>query len=378
MIRLVIPSIEKEDLETVCEVLKSGYLTQGSYVRDFEEAIADYVKTKHVVAVSSCTAALHLSLLSLGIKTGDLVVVTTYSWIATANVIELCGAQPVFVDICPDTFNMDPNHLETVLKNSRKTIKRSKQLKAIIPVHTFGQAANMPEIIGVSEQYGIPVVEDAACALGASIRGCQAGNWGIMGCFSFHPRKAITTGEGGAVATKDKSLADRIRALRNHGQDATSKNNHFIIPGFNYRMTDFQAAMGIRQLHKLDRIIATRRRLAENYNSLLSKTPVTAPNIFNGTGHIYQSYVILLPAQLKRRRNSMIDYMRRQGIEASIGTLHIPMTNYFQNRYGYKSGDFPVTDDVFARSISLPMYENLTEANQIQVVKTLSRFIEDS
>ena len=132
MIRLTIPSIEKEDLETVCEVLESGYLTQGSYVHDFEDAIADYVKTKHVVAVSSCTAALHLSLLSLGLKTGDLAVVTTYSWIATANVIELCGAQPVFVDICPDTFNMDPNHLETVLKNSRKTNKRSKQLKAMI------------------------------------------------------------------------------------------------------------------------------------------------------------------------------------------------------------------------------------------------------
>ncbi|MFH1103000.1 MAG: DegT/DnrJ/EryC1/StrS family aminotransferase [Pseudomonadota bacterium] len=378
MIRLTIPSIEKEDLETVCEVLESGYLTQGSYVHDFEDAIADYVKTKHVVAVSSCTAALHLSLLSLGLKTGDLAVVTTYSWIATANVIELCGAQPVFVDICPDTFNMDPNRLETVLKNLRKTIKRSKQLKAIIPVHAFGQAANMPEIIRISEQYGIPVVEDAACALGASIGGCQAGNWGIMGCFSFHPRKAITTGEGGAVATKEKSLADRIRTLRNHGQDATSKNVHFIIPGFNYRMTDFQAAMGIRQLHKLDRIIASRRRLAENYNSLLSQTPVTAPNISSGSEHIYQSYVILLPAQLKRRRNSMIDYMRRQGIETSIGTLHIPMTNYFQNRYGYKIGDFPVTDDVFARSISLPMYENLTEANQIQVVKTLSRFIEDS
>src|SRR3972149_6872416 len=204
MIRLTIPSIEEDDLKATREVLESGFLVQGAQVAEFERSIASYVGVKHVVAVSNCTAALHLALLALDVRPGDLVLVTTYSWVATANVIELCGAQPVFVDIQPDTFNMDPERLAESLGRLMATAETARRVKAILPVHTFGQMADMTAITKIAEQYGVPVIEDAACSLGAKWEERQAGSWGVMGCFSFHPRKAITTGEGGALTTNDE------------------------------------------------------------------------------------------------------------------------------------------------------------------------------
>jgi len=253
MIRLTIPSIEEDDLQVAREALASGFLVQGARVAEFEKSIALYVGVKHVVAVSSCTAALHLSLLALDVRAGDLVLVTTYSWPATANVIELCGAQPVFVDIQPDTFNMDPGLLAGTLGKLMATAETARRVKAILPVHTFGQMSDITAIIEVAGKYGIPVIEDAACALGAKWEGRNAGSWGVMGCFSFHPRKAITTGEGGAITTNDDGLARKLRALRNHGLDPEASSSDFIMPGFNYRMTEFQAAFGTSQMKKLDR-----------------------------------------------------------------------------------------------------------------------------
>jgi dTDP-4-amino-4,6-dideoxygalactose transaminase len=258
MIRLTIPSIEEDDLQVTRETLSSGFLVQGARVAEFEKSIASYVGVKHVIAVSNCTAALHLALLGLNTSAGDLVLVTTYSWVATANVIELCGAQPVFVDIQPNTFNMDPECLESALKRLKSTAETWRRVKAILPVHTFGQMANMTAIMSVADRYGIPVIEDAACALGAKWEEHQAGTWGVMGCFSFHPRKAITTGEGGAVATNDDQLARKLRALRNHGLDPDATTLNSLCPG------SIIASPNFRQLAhpngKLDRIIAAALR----------------------------------------------------------------------------------------------------------------------
>jgi perosamine synthetase len=371
MIRLTIPSIEEDDLQAIREVLASGYLVQGAKVASFEKTVADYVGTNYAVAVSSGTAALHLGLLALSIQPGDLVVVTAYSFVATVNVIELCGAQPVFVDIQPDTFNMDPNCLEDILSRLMASTDTAHRVKAVLPVHTFGQVADMSAIMELAGRHGLPVIEDAACALGATLNGRQAGTWGVMGCFSFHPRKAITTGEGGIITMNDPNTARRVRALRNHGQEPDKEAPDFIFPGFNYRMTEFQAALGITQMSKLDRIIRARRRLASHYDALLGKTPFQAPIVIPGSQPVYQSYVTLLPENAAPRRTDLIRHLKDHGIETTIGTWHIPLTSYFQSRYGYRTGDFPVTDQVFARTLTLPLFEQLQEMQQNVVVEQL-------
>lgn len=375
MIRLTIPSIDDDDLSAVHETVASGYLVQGPKVAAFEQAVAKTVGVKHAVAVSNGTAALHLALLALDLRPGDLVLVTAYSFVATANVIELCGAQPVFVDIRSDTFNMDPDSLEIILTRLMVTPGTAARVKAILPVHTFGQMADMPAILALGNRYGLPVIEDAACALGAALHGRQAGTWGKVACFSFHPRKAITTGEGGMLTTDDNRLARWLRAMRNHGQDPEAMKVDFIMPGFNYRITEFQAALGCTQLAKLERIIAARRGLAAVYDQLLTNTPVKSPVVTAGSEHVYQSYVVLLPEGVASYRSDIIAKLRSQGIETNIGTWHMPLTTYFKNRYNYRIGDFPVSDRVFARSITLPMYEVMTTVEQEKVVRSLCEII---
>ena len=367
MIRLAIPSIEEDDLQAVREALASGFLVQGPRVAAFEQTVADYVGTKHAVAVSNCTAALLLALMAIEVGPGDSVAVTTYSWPATANVIALCGAEPVFVEIEPGTFNMDPKALAETMQ--RTTVK------AILPVHTFGGMADMSKITKVAEQYGVPVIEDAACALGAEIEGRRAGTWGLMGCFSFHPRKAITTGEGGIVTTDDASLVLRLRMLRNHGLDPEAPTPDFVLPGHNMRMTEFQAALGSTQMQKVERIIASRRSQAARYDKLFEPTEIVPPNALPGSRHVYQSYVALLPQKVSPRRPEIIAALKAQGIETTIGTYHLPLTTYFRNRGGYSTGDFPVTDDVAARAISLPLFEVLTSQQQEQVATELLQLV---
>jgi perosamine synthetase len=367
VIRLAIPSIEEDDLQAVREALASGFLVQGPRVAAFEQTVADYVGTRHAVAVSNCTAALLLALMAIEVGPGDSVAVTTYSWPATANVIALCGAEPVFVEIEPGTFNMDPHALAETMQ--RTTVK------AILPVHTFGGMADMSKITKVAEQYGVPVIEDAACALGAEIEGRRAGTWGLMGCFSFHPRKAITTGEGGIVTTDDASLVLRLRMLRNHGLDPEAPTPDFVLPGHNMRMTEFQAALGSTQMQKVERIIASRRSQAARYDKLFEPTEIVPPNALPGSRHVYQSYVALLPQKVSPRRPEIIAALKAQGIETTIGTYHLPLTTYFRNRGGYSTGDFPVTDDVAARAISLPLFEVLTSQQQEQVATELLQLV---
>ena len=373
MIRLVVPSIEEDDLQAVRETVASGRLVQGERVAEFERTVANYVGCKYAVAVTNCTAALHLSLLALGVGHGDIVLVTAYSWIATANVIELCGAQPVFVDIDRNTFNLDPNQLEDALVKLMKSSETARRVKAILPVHAFGLMADMPQTSGLARRFDLPIVEDAACALGASCQGKKAGAWGVLGCFSFHPRKAITTGEGGMITTDDSRLKERLRALRNHGQDPGAHSPDFILPGFNCRMTEFQAALGMSQMAKLDRILMARRQLAGSYNSLLRGTSVQTPVVQDDRQAVYQSYVVLLDNEAHHRRDEVLLRLRGEGVEATIGTCHMPMTTYYRKRYGYHQGDFPVTDEVFVRSLALPLYEGLSEGDQRLVIDALLR-----
>jgi len=371
MIRLTVPSMAQDDLEAVASVLQTGFLVQGAQVAAFERAVAGYVGVKYAVAVSNGTAALHLSLLALDVRPGDLVVTTAYSWPATANVVELCGAQPVFVDIRPDTFNMDPEALAIVLERLMANSETARRVRVILPVHAFGQLADMPAILELATHYGLPLVEDAACALGAALEGRQAGAWGAMGCFSFHPRKAITTGEGGMVTTDDPALARQVKMLRNHGLDPEAVTPEFLTPGFNYRLTEFQGALGLTQLAKLERIIAARRERAARYAALLADTPFSVPVVAPGHEPVYQSYVVLLPPELAAHRAELIQTLKVQGIETTIGTWHIPLTAYYRTRYGYRPGDFPATDAVFARALTLPLHETLTEEEQAQVVENL-------
>ena len=376
MIQLTIPSIEEDDLRAVRAVLASGYLVQGPRVAAFEQAVAKYVGCRYAVAVSNGTAALHLALLSLDVRPGDIVLVTAYSWLSTANVIELCGAQPVFVDIQPDTFNLDPACLESVLKRLMATPETAKRVRAVLPVHTFGQMADMPAILELANRYALPVVEDAACALGATLHNRQAGTWGVMGCFSFHPRKTVTTGEGGMITTDDPALDERLRVLRNHGLDPKAPSPDFIMPGFNYRLTEYQAALGLTQLAKLERIITVRCQLAAHYDTLLARTPLRPPCVRAGQRAVYQSYVTLLPEHLAAQRQELITQLKATGIETTIGTWHMPMTTYFRTRYGYHTGLFPIADRVFARSVTLPLHERLSQIDQQDVCNALLRVLE--
>ncbi len=374
MIRLTVPSIEEDDLRAVREVLASGYLVQGPHVLAFEAAITRRLGVEHVVAVSNGTAALHLSLLAIGIGPGDMVLTTTYSWPATANVIELCGAIPVFVDIDPETFNMSPACLERALSRLRTDPASKSRVKAILPVHTFGQMADMPAILKLADAHGLPVIEDAACALGATWLGRPAGTWGRTGCFSLHPRKAITTGEGGFVTTADAAIARRLRALRNHGLDPNAPGE-FIEPGFNYRMTEFQAALGLTQLAKLDRIIGARREGANRYDVLLDGSSLLPPTVRSEAFAVYQTYIATLPQETTEKRADLIAALKMRGVETNIGTIHVPLIAYYRTKYGYKRGDFTVTDDVFARSLALPLYEGLTASDQATVAMQVTTVI---
>jgi perosamine synthetase len=371
MIRLNVPAIDEDDLEAVREALLSGYLVQGPLVAAFEQRLSAVVGTKHAVAVSNCTSALYLALLALGVDQDDICLVTAYSWVSTANAIEWCGARPVFVDIDSSTYNIDPDQLEKELVRLMASPHTSKRVKAVLPVHTFGQMSNMLALKEICGRWNIPIIEDAACALGAEWQGQKAGSWGVMGCFSFHARKSITTGEGGAVTTDDDTFARRLRALRNHGIDPNLPQQDFFMLGHNYRLTEFQAALGRSQLEKLQRINQARKAAAARYDRLLADTPLQAPRVTSNATHVYQSYVVLLPPDQAPRRAEIIRRSKDAGVEAQIGTIHMPNTTYYRQRYGHRSSDFPATDDVARRALALPLYDRITPEQQQTVVTTV-------
>lgn len=363
MIRLTKPGIGKREIKEINKVLKSGFLVQGGNVSKFEKMIADYLKIKHAVAVSSGTAALHLSLIALGIGKDDEVIVPDFTFPATGNVVALVGARPILVDIDLKTYNIDSTKIEE---------KITSRTKAIIPVHEFGQSADMEPIAGIAKKYNLYVIEDAACALGAEYKCRKCGTMGDVGCLSFHPRKAITTGEGGMVVTNNKQIAEKVKALRNHGTVNRNGMNSFEYAGFNYRMTDFQGALGWVQMKRMDKTIERRRKLARLYDSLLENTDgLQPPFVANGNKHIYQSYVILLDEQMNR--NVLIKRLKKKGIETTIGTYALHCQLFYQKNYVYKEGELKNSYRAFKQTLCLPLYAQMEQKDIREVAENLLR-----
>jgi perosamine synthetase len=353
--------------------LTSGWLTSGPRVREFETLFAERHRVKHALAVTSATTALHLALVALGVGPGDEVIVPAFTWVSTANVVLFCGARVVFADIDPRTFNICPEDL------ARRITPRTK---VIIPVHLFGLCADMDAIRAVSGE--IPLVEDAACAAGAGYGGRPAGGLGTLGCFSFHPRKSVTTGEGGMVTTNDDHLAEIVGILRNHGASISEEQRHhgprpYILPefnvlGYNYRMTDLQGAVGAVQLRKLDAFIAERRRGAQYYHDRLSSIPwLRTPMVPPGHDHGWQSYVTFVDeAQAPMPRNALMERLNARGIATRPGTHAVHMLGHYRSTHGHAPEDFPGARAANDQSMAIPLHNRMTDEDFAYVVEALT------
>jgi perosamine synthetase len=345
VIRLAWPDVGSEEAAAAAEVLESGRLTMGPKVAEFEAELAHACGVEHAVAVSSGTAALHLAVLALGIGPGDEVVVPAYTFPATANAVALAGARPVLADVDPATMNLDP-----------EKVRVTPRTKAIVAVHLFGRPAPLERLPDLR------VLEDAAGALGARRQGRPCGSLGLAGCLSFHPRKIVTTGEGGAVATGSAELAEAVRRLRNHGWAGSDLPG----PGFNYRLPDVLCAIGIPQLRRLDELLEARARIAERYTARLHDV-VETPSADEGDTHGWQAYVVLLD-----RRDEALEVLRAAGIEAQIGTYAAHRLAAYRDQ-----GPFPGADAAFERALALPLHTRLTEVDQDRVCEVLTRVVSD-
>lgn len=364
-IRLAVPYTDQDELGEVAAVLASGYLTQGPKVLELEQAVAHRVGTQHAFATTSATTALHLALAALGVGPGDEVIVPDFTFPATANVVVQLGARPVLIDVDPRTYTMDAEQLPRHI---------SPGTRAIMPVHPFGLSADMDAIRFEADRRAIPIVEDAACALATTYRGIPVGGLGRAGCFSFHPRKSITTGEGGMIVTDDGDLADRITVLRNHGGRRSAGRYRFEDAGFNYRLSDILAAVGVAQLRKLDWIIARRREIAALYDAALAGVPgVSPPWQPPWGGHVYQSYVARLDAAINR--DAVISAMAVRGIETTLGTYALHAEPYFVRAFGHAPGDLPNSWGAYRTTLTLPLYPQMTAATVDRVVHALEQVL---
>ncbi|SDC89232.1 DegT/DnrJ/EryC1/StrS family aminotransferase [Geotoga petraea] len=366
MIKITTPVLGEEELKEVKKVLDSGYLVQNKYVKLIEEFISKYVGTKHAVAVSSGTAALHLSLLSLGIKEGDEVIVPDFTFPATVNVVEMVGAKPILVDIDPETFCINTEEIESKITN---------KTKAIMPVHEFGNSANMDEIIKVSKKYNLKIIEDAACALGTEYKKKKIGSIGDIGCFSFHPRKSVTTGEGGIITTNDPEIYEKLQILRNHGISKVEGKVDFVLPGYNYRLTDIQAAIGVVQLKKLEEIIDKKINLAEIYNRELKNIDkIRAPKYQEEVRHTYQTYHVILSESINR--DEVIKELKKNEIESNYGAYAIHALKYYREKYKLDDSEFKNSLKAYNQGLALPLSYELDEKDVIFVVKKLKEIIQ--
>jgi perosamine synthetase len=379
-------SLSEEEIQSVLGPLRSGWLVQGPKVREFEEKWSAFTGARHSIAVTSCTTALHLSLAALGFGPGDEAIVPAFTWIATANVVEHLGGKVVFCDIDLNTFNLDVNDV------ARKITPRTK---AILPVHLFGLSADMDPVMVLARKHGLWVVEDAACGFGSTYQGRHVGTLGDTGCFSFHPRKAITTGEGGMITTQSDALAEKLRRLRDHGAAMTDLQRHmgarpYLLAdhpdaGYNQRMTDVQAALGAAQMERSQSIIDERRRLAAVYDQAFAQLPwLKTPARPAGYGHSYQSYPCLfqptplLPGSIERvnkLRNEWMDRLQHAGISTRPATHAVHMLTFYREKYKLTPTDFPNSRAANDCSISLPIFHGMTEAEQQHVIKNVLEYI---
>ena len=343
-IRLAWPDVGPEELDALAEVVESGMLTMGPRVAEFEAALAQACETRHAVAVSSGTAALHVAVLALGLDPGDEVLVPAYTFPATANVVALAGLRPVLVDVDPQTMNVDPAKVDV-----------GPRTRAILAVHLFGRPARLEELPE------LPMVEDAAAALGARRRGRACGSLGLAGCLSFHPRKIVTTGEGGAVTTDDDRIADAIRSLRHHGW----RGDDMPEPGLNYRLSDLLCAIGTTQVARLGRLLAERARIAAAYAERLADLPVVLPEADEGDVHGWQAYVIQVD-----RRDDVLAALRRQGIEAQIGTYALHLLSAYREQ-----GFFPGAEHAYEHALALPFHTRLSDSELDRVAEALDKLV---
>lgn len=354
------------------EPLEKGWLTQGPKVAAFEKQFGQIHQVTHALATTSCTTGLHLILAALGVGPGDEVIVPAFTWVATANVVLYCGATPIFVDVDPITFNIDPTLIQA---------KLTSKTKAVMVVHLFGRCADMDAIKAVVGS--LPIIEDAACATGAAYKGQFAGALGTAAAFSFHPRKSITTGEGGMVTTQDAELAERMLQLRNHGASISEEERHhgpkpYLLPefnmmGFNYRMTDLQGAMGLAQLERLPSLLEERRHWAAWYQQALADidwliTPTEDADYLHG----WQSFVCYVdPSKAPAPRNELMAQLQAQGISTRPGTHAVPTLGYYKERFGYTQQDFPNSWACETQSLAIPLHNAMTAEDYQYVAQTL-------
>jgi dTDP-4-amino-4,6-dideoxygalactose transaminase len=419
MINITKPFLGTEEARAAYDTVMSGWLTQGPRVREFEEKFARWTGAPYACAVSNCTTAMHLALLAVGVEPGDLVVTVSHSFIATANSIRYCGAEPVFVDIDPLTFNMSSARLEEFLsrrcvsgkkgvffkqasalavgesplrylvgQKNKRTLSKIGRIAAVMPVHQMGMPCDLEAILGICRRYRLPVVEDAACAAGSETFSRKTKTWekigkphGDVACFSFHPRKIITTGDGGMLTTRNPRYDRRFRLLRQHAMSVSDTSRHqsakvvfeaYPVTGFNYRMTDVQAGVGSAQMDRLAEIVAARRRLAANYRNLLSGIPgLGIPSEGESVRTNWQSYCVRLPKGFGQRK--VMQAMLDRGISTRRGIMcahrekaYAPSSRYFDLRESERAQD---------RCILLPLYPQMEEAEQKQVAEALSEIL---
>jgi perosamine synthetase len=373
---------DADDFALIQEPLKSGWVVQGRFVREFEERFATFTGVTGAAATTSCTTALHIGASALGLKAGDEVLVPAFTWISTANIVEHLGAKPVFVDVNLDTFNIDPAAAAAAI---------TPRTAGIIPVHLFGLAADMDPLLALAARHHLWVMEDAACGFDTWYKGRHVGGIGTLGAFSFHPRKAITTGEGGMITTNDAALDGLCRTLRDHGASRSDLERHeqqyaFLLAeyrhlGFNYRMTDLQGALGVTQMRKADRIQDGRKAAAAMYDEMLADVPwLQRPYRHADYGHGQQSYVCLFQPEaptlasidaLFDRRNRIMLALEQQGITTRQGTHAPPHLPYYRDKYRYRREDFPNAFVAEHASITLPMYAGMTRDECERVVAGL-------
>jgi dTDP-4-amino-4,6-dideoxygalactose transaminase len=385
------PSFGQEERKELLEALDSGWITTGPRTKRFEEAFAAFVGAREAVAVNSCTAALHLALAALRIGTGDAVITSPFTFAATANVVVHQGAYPVFVDIDPNTYNLDVTKLRSFLKvqcswDAEKhllSLKRNgRRVRAIIPVHYGGNPCEMDRILRLAGRYGLAVIEDAAHAAGASYRErSRIGALSTATCFSFYANKNMTTAEGGMLTTNDPEFAQRVRVLSSHGisKDSWARYSKegswqydLIDAGFKYNLTDLASALGLHQLKKLDGFIARRAQLAERYSKAFAEVPGLQLPIFpSDCVSAWHLYPVQITAPTTNR-NDVINHLRSCNIGSSVHFIPLHLMTFYQHIYGYKRGDFPIAESVFDRIVSLPLFPKMKEEDVDRVVAEVS------
>jgi dTDP-4-amino-4,6-dideoxygalactose transaminase len=352
------PLIGDEEIEEVVKVLKSGFIAQGPKVAEFEEKFAEYIGVKHAVATSSGTTALHTALLALGIKAGDEVVTTPFTFAATSNSVLYVGAKPVFVDVNPETYNIDPEKIAEAITD---------KTKAIMPVHLYGQPADMDPIREIADDNDLKVIEDAAQAHGAVYNGKMVGSMGDAACFSFYPTKNMTTSEGGMVTTDDDATADDARAIRAHGE---SQRYTHVMLGYNFRMTDIAAAIGLAQLKKLDTFNGKRIENAKYLTSHINEIDgIKAPTVPENVKHVFHQYTIRV---YKSKRDDLIEFLNAEGIGTGI---HYPKPIYQQKIYqdmGFKAS-CPEAEEAASSVISIPVHPSVEKSELEQIISTLEK-----